>query len=138
MKILSWNVNGIRAILNKNFHHAIQKENPDILCLQETKAHPDQVDKLLTEFPCHYWNSAQKRGYAGTAIFSKLKPISVKNDMGVKEHDQEGRVITFELEHFFLVTVYVPNSGEELKRLKYRGEWDKDFLNYLKKLEGKK
>ena len=138
MKIISWNVNGIRAILNKNFHVAIQKENPDILCLQETKAHPDQVDKLLTEFPYHYWNSAQKPGYAGTAIFSKIKPLSVKNDMGVKDHDQEGRIIAAEFDLFYLITVYVPNSGEELKRLSYRGQWDKDFLDYCKRLEKKK
>src|SRR3989338_10544732 len=100
MKILSWNVNGIRAVLNKNFHVSIRKENPDILCLQETKAHPDQVDKILLEFPHHYWNSAQKPGYSGTAIFSKIKPLSVHNGIGVKEHDQEGRVITIECKGF--------------------------------------
>lgn len=138
MKIISWNVNGIRAVLNKNFHGSIQKESPTLLCLQETKAHPDQVDKLLTEFPFHYWNSAQKPGYSGTAIFSKIKPLSVKNDMGLKEHDQEGRIIALEFDSYYLVTVYVPNSGEELKRLKYRGQWDKDFLHYLKQLENEK
>ncbi len=138
MKIISWNVNGIRAVLNKDFEKSIKKENPDVLCLQETKAHPDQVDELLKQYPHHFWNSAEKKGYAGTALFSKEKPISITNDIGIKEHDTEGRVITAEFKNFYLVTVYVPNSGRGLVRLEYRQKWDKDFLAYLKTLEKKK
>ncbi|MDP3989615.1 MAG: exodeoxyribonuclease III [archaeon] len=137
MKLISWNVNGIRAILNKNFKEYVLKENPDILCLQETKAHPDQVDKILDEYEHHFWNSAEKKGYSGTAIFSKIKPISVKYGDGPME-DNEGRVITIEFEEFILVTVYTPNSGQELKRLSYRKEWDKKFLIFLKELEKNK
>jgi exodeoxyribonuclease-3 len=138
MKIISWNVNGIRAILKKNFNEFVKKEKPDILCIQETKAHPDQVDELLQEYNHHFWNSAEKKGYSGTAIFSKIKPKSVSYGIGKKEHDNEGRVITLELDKFYLVNVYTPNSGQELKRLKYRIEWNKDFLSYLKKLDKKK
>lgn len=137
IKLISWNVNGIRAILNKNFKEYVLKENPDILCLQETKAHPDQVDKILDEYEHHFWNSAEKKGYSGTAIFSKIKPISVKYGDGPME-DNEGRVITIEFEEFILVTVYTPNSGQELKRLSYRKEWDKKFLIFLKELEKNK
>jgi exodeoxyribonuclease III len=138
MKLISWNVNGIRAVLKKGFEKSVDSFSPDILCLQETKAHPDQVDKLLSEFEHHYWNSAEKKGYSGTAIFSKVKPISVFYGMGVGEHDKEGRVITLEFEKFYLITVYVPNSQRGLVRLRYRSKWDKDFLKYLKKLEKKK
>jgi len=137
IKLISWNVNGIRAILNKGFKEYVQKENPDVLCLQETKAHPDQVDKILDEYEHHFWNSAEKKGYSGTAIFSKIKPISVKYGDGPME-DNEGRVITIEFEEFILVTVYTPNSGQELKRLSYRLEWDKKFLIFLKELEKNK
>ena len=138
MKIISWNVNGIRAALKKGFLNFVEKENPDILCIQETKAHPDQVGLVLKNYPHHYWNSASKKGYAGTAIFSKIKPLSVTYDMGIEEHDDEGRVITLEFPDFYLVTVYTPNSKRELLRLKYRQRWDVDFLKYLKNLEKKK
>tara|TARA_Y100000310_G_C20680009_1_gene815343 strand:+ start:1266 stop:2030 length:765 start_codon:yes stop_codon:yes gene_type:complete len=138
MKIVSWNVNGIRAIVKKNFKEFVKKEKPDILCVQETKAHPDQVDDMLSEYEHHFWNAAEKKGYSGTAIFSKLEPKSVKYGIGKKEHDNEGRVITLELEKFYLVNVYTPNSGQELRRLKYRIAWNKDFLSYLKKLDKKK
>jgi len=138
MKIISWNVNGIRACLQKDCLKPIIKENPEIFCIQETKAHPDQVDKLMHDYEHHYWNTAEKKGYSGTAIFSKIKPLSVSYDIGIEEHDKEGRVITAEYEKFYLVNVYVPNSGVELKRLSYRKTWDKSFLQYLKGLEKKK
>lgn len=138
MKLLSWNVNGIRAIVKKGFLEFVEKENPDILCLQETKAHPDQIDNVFRSFPYQYWNAAEKKGYSGTVIFSKIKPLSVSKGMGKKEQDNEGRMITAEFEDYFLVVVYVPNSGRGLPRLEYRKTWDEDFLGYLKKLEEKK
>ena len=139
MKIISWNVNGIRAVLKKGFLDFIKKENPDIICIQETKAHPEQVDLILEEYPYQYWNSAVKKGYSGTAIFSKVEPINVDNDLKIEKHDQEGRIICFELESYYLVTVYTPNSKRDLSRLSYRHkEWDVDILKYLKKLESKK
>jgi len=138
MKLISWNVNGIRAVLNKGFIDYLKKENADIVCLQETKAHPDQVDMQLPQYEHHFWNSADKKGYSGTAIFSKIKPISVTYGINHKDHDSEGRVITAEFEKFYLVNVYTPNSKRELLRLKYRQEWDKEFLSYVKKLEKSK
>ena len=139
MKIISWNVNGIRAVLKKGFIDFINKTNPDIICIQETKASPEQVDLTLEKYPYKYWNSAIKKGYSGTAIFSKVKPLNVENDLKIEKHDQEGRVICFELENYYLVTVYTPNSKRDLSRLNYRQkEWDIDFLKYLKKLESKK
>jgi len=135
MKIISWNVNGIRAAMKKGFVDFVKKEKPDILCVQETKAHPDQVDSLLEDYEYHYWNSAEKKGYSGTAIFSKIKPLTVHYGKDKESHKGEGRIITLEFKKFFLVTVYTPNSGSELKRLDYRAEWDKKFLKYLQKLE---
>lgn len=137
MKIISWNVNGIRAVTKKDFFDDVAKMNPDILCLQETKAQPDEVEealKDLQDYPYHYYNSAERKGYSGTAILSKIKPISVTNDIGISEHDTEGRVICAEFEDFYLVNTYVPNSGNGLVRLEYREEWDRDFQNYLKNL----
>ena len=139
MKIISWNVNGIRAVLKKGFLDFINKEKPDIICIQETKASPEQVDLNLKEYPYKYWNSAIKKGYSGTAIFSKIKPITIENDLKIEKHDQEGRVICFELDNYYLVTIYTPNSKRDLSRLNYRyKEWDVDCLKYLKKLESKK
>lgn len=140
MKILSWNVNGIRAIAKKNFFTDFEALAPDILCLQETKADESQVAETLLPIKGYhiYSNSAEKKGYSGTAIITKTEPISVLKGIGINGHDNEGRVICAEFEKFFLVTVYVPNSGSELKRLGYRQEWDIDFFGYLKKLEGKK
>src|SRR3989344_7097964 len=138
MKLISWNVNGIRACIKNNCLKAVEKEDADVLCFQETKAHPDQVDKLLLQYPHTFWNSAEKKGYAGTAIFSKIKPINITCGMGIPEHDKEGRIITAEFDHFFLVNCYTPNSGRGLPRLKYRQQWDKDFLHYLKTLEKRK
>jgi len=138
MKLLSWNVNGIRSVLKKGFLEFVNKHCPDILCIQETKAEPSLVTLELPHFhPA--WNSAQKAGYSGTAIFSKIKPLQVINGIKIDKHDSEGRVITAEYESFFLVNVYVPNSKRDLSRLPYRQkEWDVDFLAYLKKLEQKK
>ena len=139
MKIISWNVNGIRAVLKKGFLDFIENVDPDIICIQETKAHPEQVELELNNYPYKFWNSAIKKGYSGTAIFSKIKPISIDYDLHIDKHDSEGRVICFELEHYYLVTVYTPNSKRDLSRLNYRQkEWDIDFLKYLKKLESKK
>ncbi|MFA9391404.1 MAG: exodeoxyribonuclease III [Prolixibacteraceae bacterium] len=140
MKIISWNVNGIRAVAKKDFFADFEKMAPDVLCLQETKAQDDQVAETLAPIEGYhiYSNSAEKKGYSGTAIISKIKPISVTRDIGIAEHDNEGRVLCAEYDAFYLVTVYVPNSGSELKRLDYRQDWDKDFFNYLKKLEESK
>ena len=139
MKLISWNVNGIRAVIKKGFYDFVETYNPDILCIQETKAHPEQVDLTLSDYPYQYWNSAKKKGYSGTAIFSKVEPLSIDYDMGIKKHDLEGRVITAEFKDYFLVTVYTPNSKRELLRLDYRQkEWDVDFLKHLKELEEKK
>ena len=138
MKFISWNVNGIRAVIKKGFYDFINEYNPDIICLQETKAHKEQVDLQLDDYPYQYWNSAIKKGYSSTAIFSKIKPLDVFNDMNIKKHDSEGRIITMELERYYLVTVYTPNSKRELLRLSYRQEWDKDFLKYVQDLELKK
>lgn len=141
MKLVSWNVNGIRAVVKKNFFEDFEKMNPDILCLQETKAQPDQVREALFGMDASYEvyaNSAEKKGYSSTAIITRKTPISVVNDMGIEEHDKEGRVICAEFEEFYLVTVYTPNSKGDLSRLGYRTQWDLDFYNYLKELESKK
>lgn len=140
MKIVSFNVNGIRAIMKKEFTSSVDALNPDILCLQETKAQDLQVEEALASINGFHLsaNSAKKKGYSGTAILSKVKPLSIQNDMGIAKHDEEGRVICAEFEDFYLVNVYVPNSGSDLKRLSYRQEWDKDFNAYLKELEKNK
>ena len=138
MKLISWNVNGLRAVLKKNFLEFLAAEKPDVLCLQETKCTPDQVEQLWPASYTTFWNCAEKKGYSGTAIFTKERPLKVTPHIGVIEHDNEGRVLTAEYTDFFLVNVYVPNSKRELTRLAYRQQWDKDFLAYLKKLEKKK
>jgi exodeoxyribonuclease-3 len=138
VKIISWNVNGLRAVLRKNFLEYLAKEDPDVLCLQETKASPDDVEQLWPAVYQTHWNVAQKKGYSGTAIFTKARPANVTPGMGLAAHDQEGRVLTAEYEDFFVVNVYVPNSKRELTRLAYRQEWDRDFLRHLKKLEKRK
>ncbi len=140
MNIVSWNVNGIRAILKKDFFESIEKIRPDILCLQETKAQKEQVETALTNFNSNTLNSnsADKKGYSGTALLSKTKPINVLNDMGMADHDNEGRIICAEYPKYYLINVYVPNSGQQLARLNYRKQWDKDFLIYLKTLEKQK
>tara|TARA_R110002012_G_scaffold318227_1_gene536159 strand:+ start:105022 stop:105789 length:768 start_codon:yes stop_codon:yes gene_type:complete len=137
MKIISWNVNGIRASVKKDFFEDIEKIDPSIMCLQETKAQDDEV--LVALAPLDTFNinsnSATQKGYSGTTIGSKEKAISIMNDMGVEEHDHEGRVLCAEYKNFYLVNVYVPNSGQKLERLDYRKQWDSDFLKYLKNLE---
>jgi exodeoxyribonuclease-3 len=136
MKIISWNVNGIRAAVKKGFYEKVAEMNPDILCLQETKAQDDivaEIGKELKDYSC-FSNSAEKKGYSGTAIFSKQPPVQVTPDIGIAEHDNEGRVLTAEYEGFFLVNVYIPNSGQGLKRIEYRKTWDEAFLSYLKGL----
>ena len=140
MKLVSWNVNGIRAVMKKDFLQSLEDLQCDVLCLQETKAQDDQVLEALQDLEGYhiYSNSAVKKGYSGTAVLSRKKPLQVKADIGIEEHDQEGRVLCAEYKKFYLVTVYVPNSGSELKRLDYRQTWDAAFLKYLKKLEKKK
>jgi len=138
MKLISWNVNGLRAVLKKNFLEFLAAEKPDVLCLQETKCTPDQVEQLWPATYKTFWNGAEKKGYSGTAIFSKSPPLKVTPHIGIVEHDREGRVLTAEYADFFLVNVYTPNSKRELERLPYRQVWDKDFLAYLKKMEKQK
>jgi len=138
VKLISWNVNGLRAVLRKNFLDYLDSEKPDILCLQETKCGPNDVEQLWPASYTTYWNTAEKKGYAGTAIFTRTRPITVAQGINIDEHDREGRVLTAEFADFFLVNVYVPNSQRELGRLAYRQQWDRDFLRYLKKLERRK
>lgn len=137
MKLISWNVNGLRACVQKNFMEAFQSLDADIFCLQETKLQEGQIDLELDGY-YQYWNYAEKKGYSGTAIFTRQEPIQVMNGIGVDEHDHEGRVITLEYPEFYMITVYVPNSQNELARLPYRMQWEDAFLAYLKKLEEKK
>jgi exodeoxyribonuclease-3 len=136
MKLISWNVNGVRAALRNGLADFVARERPDVLCLQEIKATREDVE-LPDEFASYSscWNSAEKKGYAGTAIFTRKKPLSVQCGIGVAEHDREGRVLTAEFADFFLVNVYVPNSKRELTRLPYRQQWDRDFLKFLHGLE---
>lgn len=136
MKLISWNVNGLRAVMKKNFTDFVLSEDPDILCLQETKARPEQID-LPLELGHYktYWNSAEKPGYSGTAIFTKTEPLAMNLGIGHDDHDREGRVITLEFPEFFVVTVYTPNSQNELRRLPYRQTWDLAFLNHVQNLE---
>jgi exodeoxyribonuclease-3 len=140
MKIVSWNVNGIRAAVKKDFLNEVKKSKADIYCVQETKAQDDQVLEALKDLKGYHVNtvSAEKKGYSGVGIFSKREPISVSRGIGIEEHDNEGRVLCAEFESFYMINVYVPNSGSGLKRLDYRSEWDKDFANYLSKLRKKK
>ena len=135
MKFISWNVNGIRAVIKKGFYDFMNEYKPDIICIQETKAHKEQVELSLPNYPYQFWNSAVKKGYSSTAIFSKIEPLNVKYDIGIEEHDQEGRVITLEFDNYYLVTVYTPNSKRELLRLEYRQVWDKEFLKFIRNLE---
>ena len=137
MKLISWNVNGIRACITKGFEESFQKLDADIFCIQETKCQENQV-KLERPGYYQYWNFANRKGYSGTAVFTRQEPMNVVNGIGIEEHDKEGRVITLEFEKFYLVTVYTPNSQSELKRLSYRMEWERDFLAYLLKLQEKK
>lgn len=137
MKFISWNVNGIRACVGKGFLEFFKEVDADIFCIQESKMQAGQLDLDLPRY-YQYWNYAEKKGYSGTAIFTKKEPMSVVNGIGVEEHDKEGRVITLEFEDYYMVTVYTPNSQNELARLDYRMTWEDAFLAYLKKLEENK
>ena len=137
LKLISWNVNGLRACCGKGFADTFHRLDADFFCLQETKMQAGQLD-LQFEGYQSYWNYADKKGYSGTAIFTRHQPLSVAYGIGVDEHDHEGRVITLEMEQFYLITAYVPNSQDELKRLDYRMKWEDDFLAYVKGLEEKK
>ncbi len=137
MKLISWNVNGLRAVLGKGFLQSIAELNADVICLQETKCQPEQIALEMPGYHA-YWNSAEKKGYSGTAVFIRQEPLSVRLGMGVEEHDHEGRLITLELENFFLVNCYTPNSQRDLPRLPYRMRWEDDFRAYLKGLEASK
>ena len=137
MKLISWNVNGLRAAMKKGFKEFFEDENADIFCIQETKMQQDQIDdeikNVVNKYNC-YWNSARKKGYSGTAVFTKEKPINVTYGIGIEEHDQEGRIITLEFKKFYLVNCYTPNSKRELERLEYRIKWEDEIRNYLLKL----
>ena len=134
MKLISWNVNGLRAAVQKGFLDYFKNENADIFCIQETKLQEGQIELDLEGYH-QYWNYAEKKGYSGTAIFTKKKPIEVSYGLGIEEHDKEGRVITLEYEDFYMITVYTPNSQEELARLDYRMSWEDEFRNYVMKLD---
>lgn len=134
IQLVSWNVNGLRACVKKGFLDVMEQLDADIFCIQETKLQEGQIDLELPDY-YQYWNYAEKKGYSGTAVFTKIKPSSVKNGIGVDEFDQEGRVITLEFDDYFLVTCYTPNSQSELARLSYRMEWEENFREYLLKLE---
>ena len=136
MKLISWNVNGLRACVGKGFFDFLAAEQPDMMCLQETKLQPEQAPQIEGYY--EYWNSAEKKGYSGVALFSKTEPQNVTYGLGIDEHDHEGRVITADYGDFYLVTVYTPNSQDELKRLDYRMHWEDDFRAYLQKLDAEK
>lgn len=137
MKLISWNVNGLRACAGKGFGESFKTLDTDVVCLQETKMQAGQLDLKFDGYES-YWNYADKKGYSGTAIYTRIKPLSVSNDIGIDEHDHEGRVITMEFDDFYLVCVYVPNSQDELKRLTYRMKWEDDFRSYVSGLAEKK
>ena len=137
MKLISWNVNGLRACAGKGFGESFKALDADVVCLQETKMQAGQLDLEFDGYES-YWNYADKKGYSGTAIYTRIKPLSVSNDIGIDEHDHEGRVITMEFDDFYLVCVYVPNSQDELKRLTYRMKWEDDFRSYASGLAEKK
>ena len=137
MKLISWNVNGLRACAGKGFGESFKALDADVVCLQETKMQAGQLDLEFDGYES-YWNYADKKGYSGTAIYTHIKPLSVSNDIGIDEHDHEGRVITMEFDDFYLVCVYVPNSQDELKRLTYRMKWEDDFRSYVSGLAEKK
>lgn len=137
MKLISWNVNGLRACAGKGFGESFKALDADVVCLQETKMQAGQLDLKFDGYES-YWNYADKKGYSGTAIYTRVKPLSVSNDIGIDEHDHEGRVITMEFDDFYLVCVYVPNSQDELKRLTYRMRWEDDFRSYVSGLAEKK
>ena len=137
MKLISWNVNGLRACMQKGFMDFFNEADADIFCIQESKLQEGQIELTLPGYE-QYWNYAEKKGYSGTAVFTKTKPLSVSLGIGIEEHDKEGRVITLEYDGFYMVTCYTPNSQNELARLPYRMKWEEDFLAYLKRLDEQK
>ena len=137
MKLISWNVNGLRAVMKKNFMDVFRDADADWFCIQETKLQEGQIELDLPGYE-QYWNYAERKGYSGTAVFTRKHPLSVRYGIGIPEHDQEGRVITLEYPEFFLITVYTPNSQDALKRLEYRMRWEDAFLSYVKELDQKK
>jgi len=138
VKLISWNVNGVRAVQRKNGFGFLTEAQPDVLCLQETRARPEEVADILADLPHQAWNPAERPGYSGTAVFSSRPFLSVRTGIGVKEHDGEGRVLTVEMERFFLVNVYTPNSRRDLSRLPYRQQWDEAFLRFITELRAEK
>lgn len=138
MKLVSWNVNGLRAVLKKGFEDFFYKIDADIFCIQETKMQEGQIEDFILKGYTQYWNSALKKGYSGTAIFTKIKPKNVSYGIDIKEHDQEGRVITLEFDKFYIINIYTPNSKRELERLEYRMIWEEEIRKYLNKLSKKK
>jgi len=140
MKLVSWNVNGVRAVAKKGFAGQVKAWNADVICLQETKAQDDEVRQALSDLKDYhiYSSSAVRKGYSGTGILTRHKPLNVSYGIGLEEHDQEGRVVTAEFDQYFVLTAYIPNSGSELGRLDYRQQWDRDFRDYLTKLQQKK
>ena len=138
MKIVTWNVNGLRASITKGFNDFFKEIDADIFCIQETKMQDEQAEEIQFDGYYRYMNSAVKKGYAGTMVFSKMEPISVTYGLGIEEHDQEGRIITLEYDNFYLVNCYTPNSKRELERLEYRMRWEDEMLKYFKKLEERK
>jgi len=136
-KLISWNVNGLRACINKGFLDYFKKAAADIFCIQESKVQPGQIELELDGYH-QYWNYAERKGYSGTAVFTRIKPLCVQNGIGIDEHDREGRVITLEFDNYYLVNVYTPNAKKELERLDYRMKWEDDFRNYLVGLKAKK
>lgn len=135
MKLISWNVNGIRAVMKKGFTDVLDELDADFVCIQETKAHPEQIESYTYNYPYQYINSAKRKGYSGTMVLCKKKPLSIKYGINVPEFDDEGRIITLEYPEFYLVTVYTPTSGDGLMRLDYRLAWDEAFGNHLKSLD---
>jgi exodeoxyribonuclease-3 len=138
VKLISWNVNGLHSVLRKNLIDYLTNERADVVCIQESRCEPDDIDVKWPNRYVAYWNAAEKRGYSGTLILTKQKPLNVTPHIGIAEHDREGRVLTAEYPEFFVVNVYVPNAKRDLSRLPYRQTWDSDFLKYLKRLERKK
>ena len=138
MKLISWNVNGLRAVLKKGFEEFFYDENADIFCIQETKMQEGQIENFELNGYTQYWNSALKKGYSGTAIFTKIKPKNVTYGIGIEEHDLEGRVITLEFDKFYLVNIYTPNSKRELERLDYRMLWEDEIRKYLTRTKQEK
>lgn len=138
MKVMSWNVNGLRSVLKRNFLEFLEEEHPDILCLQEVKAGPNAVEQLWPAHYTTYWSTARRAGYSGTVMFCRTRPLRVENGLGMEAHDQEGRLITAEFPDFYALNIYVPNSRRALERLEYRRQWNRDLREYMRRLAARK